>query len=185
MKSVSTIVPEQKENIDKDKVYIQDIPIISQSKTKILVENKDKLKTYFHYNIIELFIVSFCRRCSWKSLKGKNILLDKAREKLFLQLDILRFLKKMQLLELMNYVILEPYENVILQFLSKPSIALAQRKDVYDKIYTVNDIASHEVSELCKAIKELVDKNKSKREERLYQITKNEMETLVKKVTHG
>ena len=120
---------------------------------------------------------------SWKSLGIKSFLLGKAKEKLFFQLDVLNYLKKMQLIDLLGYTFLSPEENTILQFLSKPSISLAQRTDIYDKINTLNNVGMKEVDELYNAIRHLYDnKNKSEMQKRLFSLTKSEMGMWIKRI---
>lgn len=124
-----------------------------------------------------------CPCASWKKLKKKKNLLKKAKEKLFFQLDILNFLKKMQLIDLIDYVLLEPEENTILQFLSKPSVSLAQRTDIYDRIHQINNVELKEVDELYDAIKKLKNKKfKNEMQKRLYNLTKSEMGLWIKRI---
>lgn len=137
------------------------------------------------YNIIELINVSFCSSCSWKKLRVKNSLFKKGLEKLFFQLDVLNYIKQMQQLEILGYSLLEPNENIILQFLSKPSISLPQKKDIYDKIRRVNDINITEANELYDAVKQLNDRpDKTNFQKRLLKITKGEVNALLKKMRH-
>lgn len=137
----------------------------------------------FHFSLIELFLLFACSCISWKRLKAKKNLLHKAKEKLFFQLDVLNYLKKMQLLDLLVYSLLEPEENIILQFLSKPSISLAQRNDIFDKINQINNVDSKEVNELYSAIKKIEQKTKkTKIQERLYYLSKTEMGMWIRRV---
>lgn len=136
-----------------------------------------------YYNIIEIIFVLVCPSCSWRKLRRKNILFRKAIEKLFFQLDVLNYIKHMQQLEILNYSILEPNENIIVQFLSKPSISLAQKKDVYDRIRSVTDINLSEANELYTAIKQLYDnKEKTNFQKRLFKLTKGEVGKLIRKM---
>lgn len=135
----------------------------------------------FKYNIIELIFIFLFPCFEWKSLKRKNILLEKAKSKLFFQLDILTYLKNMQLLDLLNYVVFEKHENTIVRFLSKPSISFANRNDIYDQIHTVNNINSNEIDEFYSSVKYLFGKeNKNSKEERLCHITMIELNELLK-----
>ena len=141
-----------------------------------------KAKFVFNFNLVELIFVKVFPCCIWSNLKTKTVLLKKAYDKLFFQSDIMNYLKSMQLLELVNFCVLEPYQNTILQFLSKPSISLAQKKDIYDKIRTVNDIHTKEIEEVYTAIRVLSEKkNKTSLESRLYNLTKIEMNKFIKK----
>ena len=159
---------------------------ISQGKAKKfsdLAKMKSRTRINFHFNIVELFIITACPCCIWKSLSVKRHLLAKAKEKLFFQLDVLNYLKKMQFLDLLGYSLLEPEENTVLQFLSKPSISLAQRSDIYDRINKINNVNSQEIDEVYSAIKTL-SKNKEDNQmrARLYNLTKSEMGLWIKKI---
>ena len=77
---------------------------------------------------------------------------------------------------------MDPNENVILQFLSKPSISLAHRKDIYDKLHSVNDIDAKEVEDLDYAIQCLAQKvEKTPAQKRLLKLTRSEMGAFIRK----
>jgi hypothetical protein len=88
----------------------------------------------------------------------------------------------MQLLELLNYVMLEKHENLILKILSKPSISLVNRMDIYEQLhmrYNV-DITDKEMKEFYSSMNYLSDKtNKTNQELRLYKIASIEMQNLL------
>lgn len=130
-----------------------------------------------------MLFVSFLPFCAWRKLKKKKLLLEKAKMKFFFQLNILNYLKNMQLIDLLGYTLLEPSENTIIQFLSKPCISLAHKKDIYDKIHSINDIEAKEIDKLHESIKELYEiKNKTPLQKRLLKMTKMEMTVLMKKI---
>lgn len=137
----------------------------------------------FHFNLFEIMVIFVCPGCAWKKLRKKNLLLKKALSKLFFQLDILNFLKNMQLIELLNYSLLEPNESMILHFLAKPSISLAQKKDIYETIRNVNDIGSKEIDDLYIALKSLFEKKgKTQLQKRILKLAGMEMKALIKKI---
>ena len=134
------------------------------------------------YSIIELLFVFICPYCSWEKLRLKNILLAKARKKLYYQMDILTYLKNMQLLELLNYILLNSQESAILKVLAKPSISLVNRIDIYEQIHQrCNvDLNEEEMKEFISSMKYLYDKkNKTPQEERLYKIASIELQNLL------
>ena len=149
---------------------------------QINLKKKKSNEIMLKYSIIELLFVFICPCLSWEKLRLKNILLDKARKKLYFQLDILTYLKNMQLLELLNYVMLEKHENLILKILSKPSISLVNRMDIYEQLhmrYNV-DITDKEMKEFYSSMNYLSDKtNKTNQELRLYKIASIEMQNLL------
>lgn len=134
------------------------------------------------YSIIELLFVFICPYCAWEKLRLKNILLAKARKKLYYQMDILTYLKNMQLLELLNYILLHSQESAILKVLAKPSISLVNRIDIYEQIHQrCNvDLNEEEMKEFISSMKYLYDKkNKTPQEERLYKIASIELQNLL------
>ena len=125
--------------------------------------------------------------CAWKTLKMKNILLEKARKKLYFQLDILTNLKNMQLLELLNFILLDPKENIILKVLSKPSISLVNRIDIYDQLYLRHnvDLNEWEMKQFYSAMKLIHDKkNRTPIEDRLFKIASVELQNLISSNKH-
>lgn len=91
----------------------------------------------------------------------------------------------MQIIDIINYSLLETNENIIVQFLSKPSISLAQKKDLHDKIHSLNDINATEADELYTAIRNIYNlKEKTNFQKRLLRLTKIEMGKLMKKMKH-
>ena len=89
----------------------------------------------------------------------------------------------MQLLELLTYALLDPEESIILHFLSKPSISLAQKSDLFEKINKVNAVNSKEVNELYTAMKDLEEReNKTEMQKRLYNLAKSETGMWIKRV---
>ena len=117
----------------------------------------------------------------------KNILLKKARKKLYFQLDILTYLKNMQLLELLNFILLDPKENIILKVLSKPSISLVNRIDIYDQLYLRHnvDLNEWEMKQFYGAMKLIHDKkNRTPIEDRLFKIASVELQNLIRSNKH-
>ena len=150
------------------------------SKTLPLAEGKP---INFHFTFFELVLLYVCPCLSWKNFTNKKNLLNKAKTKLFFQLDVLNYLKKMQLLELLTYALLDPEESIILHFLSKPSISLAQKSDLFEKINKVNAVNSKEVNELYTAMKDLEEReNKTEMQKRLYNLAKSETGMWIKRV---
>ena len=161
---------------------------VKKNQVSIISTKKSKTdKITLQYSIIELLFVFICPCCAWKKLRMKNILLAKARKKLYFQLDILTYLKNMQLLELLNFILLDPKENIILKVLSKPSISLVNRIDIYEQLhlkYNV-DINEEEMNQFYGAMKLLHDKkNRTSIEDRLFKIASVEMQNLFNSNKH-
>ena len=139
---------------------------------------------YINYNLIELLIVFFCPCCAWRKLRKKNALLHKGKEKFFLEVDILSYLRRMQQLELLNYVLLEPEESNMLYFLSKPSLSLANQIEIFHNIILKNhvNVSKSEIDDFAEYFMHLMNKkNKTKVEKRLFKIANVQLYNLFKK----
>ena len=146
-------------------------------------ERKKKDDLDIKYNIIELAFSMLCQSCSWKKLQMKNVLLEKGKRKLFYHLDILTYLKNMQMLEIINFIVLKGYESVIVRFISKPSISIANKIDVFEQIqnrYNYNT-TEKEIIDFFQSIKYLHEKDaKSDRDRKLINIAGIELNHLMK-----
>ena len=180
-KTLATIENTEKENFKLRSVRSEKRTEVKDPKEK---EKKEKNKGLdFNFNLIEVIFSTVFPFCSWSNLKKKKSLLEKAKKKMFFQLDVLNYLKNMQLLDLLIYSVLEPSENTILQFLAKPSISLAQKKDIHDAIQSTKNIDEREIEDLHSAIKFIFDiKEKTPLQKRLLKLTKIEMGALMRKI---
>ena len=89
--------------------------------------NKKKTKEIsLKFRFQEVFLYLFCFKIYNKNLKKKIYYLEKARNNFFYNLDIQVFMKKMNLIDIYGYILFEPYQNVILKFLSTPLISIYQ-----------------------------------------------------------
>lgn len=167
----------------KSKNVVPKLPLVKKSlspRRRLALPKKGPIT--LQYSIIELLFVFICPCCAWEKLRLKNILLAKARKKLYYQMDILTYLKNMQLLELLNYILLNSKEASILKVLAKPSISLVNRIDIYEQIHQrCNvDLNEEETKEFISSMKYLYDKkNKTPQEERLYKIASIELQNLL------
>ena len=142
-----------KNNLKKANNYKQQIGKLKSKKEEYIC---------LDYNIFEILIQFLCPCISWRTLKEKNIMLQKGREKFFLNLDILSYLRKMQQLDLLCYTLLNPRELNMINFISKPSISLVNEIDLYQKIllkFNAN-ISQKEINEFVDFVKILINKNK-------------------------
>jgi len=139
--------------------------------------------TSIKHNCYEMIIYFICPYCALKKLKEKNILFNKGKNQLFFQLDIISYLRKVQQIELLNYIILDPGKNTILDFLSKPLISYHKENNFYNKIalrYN-NNITENEIENFIKYYKYLFNKdNKSHIEKRLFKLSKIYINSFIK-----
>ena len=90
----------------------------------------------------------------------------------------------MQQIELMHFLILDPSQNNMLHFLSKPSISALNKKDIYDYLdlqYNV-DIKDHEIDEFYTYLKNLNEKtDRTEIEDRLLDVAVLQLKNLLSK----
>ena len=135
------------------------------------------------HNCYEMIIYFICPYCAFKKLKEKNILFKKGKKQLFFQLDIITYLRKVQQIELLNYILLDPGKKIILDFLSKPLISYNKENNFYNKIalgYS-NNITENEIENFIKYYKDLFCKeNKDNIEKRLFKLSKIYIKSFIK-----
>ena len=142
---------------------------------------KKEKKIKLDYSIIEIIISIFCPLCSNSQLEIKNKLLEKAKYKLFSGLDILTYLRNLQRTEYLNFILLEPYQNILLGYMTKPSISLDYQFDVFEhlKLKYNPDFNGKDIEEFLKSYHLLSEiKNKTTIDTRLYNIVNIELENL-------
>ncbi len=106
----------------------------------------------------------------------------KAKKRLNFQMDVLTYLKNSQLIELLNYIILEPYQAILIKFISKPSVSLVNKIDIFEKIMNKNnfDISNKEFENFEKGFKFLCEKKeKNNLEKRLLNLVNLEINNLL------
>ena len=169
-------------NVKNDTIINIPPPKINRKMNKFLkkITIKEK-KIDLHFSIMEILISIFCPCCSNSNLETKNKLLEKAKYKLFYGLDILTYLKNLQRTEYLNFILLEPYQNVVLGYMTKPSISLDYQFDVFEHLKSKYnpDFNKGEIDDFLKSYNHLSKiKNKSSIDTRLFNIINIELENL-------
>ena len=179
-------------NAEKDKSPLsnQDILKIYSYQNKIVKSGsnffskkhrKNQEKIDLNYSIIEIIISMCCPYFSTKKLETKNKLLEKAKSKLFNGLDILTYLRNLQRTEYLNYLLLEPYQNILIGYMTKPSISLDYQFDIFEHLkskYNPNFNYGN-VEDFLRSYNLLSQiKNKTNVDTRLYNIVNIELENL-------
>lgn len=133
------------------------------------INNKKIKNIKLTYSCHEYLISFFCPTYGSNDLQTKNKLFIKAKKKFTYELDVFTYLKNTQILEIVNYLLLEHHENIILQFLSKPVISLADRIDIHDQLQLKYNYESHyekEAVDVCKVLKMIYDKKEKTNEDK-------------------
>ena len=135
----------------------------------------------FSINCCELCYYNlFCKKfhcCS--NLKVNNILYKKAKKMLNIELDILTYLKTTQTVHLLNFILLEHYQLTCLKFISKPSISLANKMSVFEKIHYYENL-NKDFNDFEKDFQYLLKKNnKNNLEKKLLNLVEMEINNLI------
>ena len=160
----------------------------NQTETKLPSTNNNKNvefinKAELNYNVFEIYFMSIFSCCLCKNLKKKKEIYDKSTEILFTKMDIIEYLKNMQILNVLNKLILSKEERNILKFLSKPSINVNEdendeNNNNFDCIFTSN-LNENEIKEFWKNYDDLKNKNnKNDIQNRLSEYTTNNLNNL-------
>ena len=169
-------------NNHKKNSISSEISIINLRKTfkneKITVKN-------FSLNIFEILLFKMfpcVHNVYCKKIKYNYFMYKKAKKKLNFQMDVLTYLKNSQLIELLNYIILEPYQAILIKFISKPSVSLVNKIDIFEKIMNKNnfEISNKEIENFEKGFKFLCEKKeKNNLEKRLLNLVNLEINNLI------
>ena len=146
--------------------------------------NKNKKDTNFYFNIFEIIIILFCPIICSKKLEKKNKLLNIAKKKFIFNFDIITFFKNMQLIELMNFILLDKYQFIMFKFLSKPFISLKNQFDLFDNIIKSykEDFTDQDIKEFKNGYKFLLDKiDKNHQEKKIFKLITKEINNIIDK----
>lgn len=140
-------------------------------------------KAELNYNVFEIYFMSIFSCCLCKNIKKKKEIYDKSTEILFTKMDIIEYLKNMQILNVLNKLILSKEERNILKFLSKPSINVNEEdhdenNNNFDCIFTSN-LNENEIKDFWKNYDDLKNNNnKNDIQNRLVEFTTNNLNNL-------
>ena len=150
-------------------------------KVKNFVKDK-KSSISLIYNLNEVLIYMFCDNLSKGNLSKKNKYMRKSVNNLLNNLDIHIYFSKMQMIELFNYILFEPYQNTILKFLSKPYISISSYKcnliDLLPKMFKT-EFTKEEFNDFLNSYTKIIElKNKNPIEEKLFRMINIEIGNL-------
>ena len=173
----------EKINTDKYEINKTISQLIKEKNTQENEKQYPNKKTIsIKYTILEIIIIKIFPCFISRYLHKKNFLFNKGKTGIFFYLDILNFMKSMATLEMLTYVILEPYQMKMLKFLAKPSISVASKINKVNQLKEdlKMDITEEEMRELISHLN-IIENNiqKSDVEKRLYDIINMEFEYLL------
>ena len=134
----------------------------------------------YKFNFFDIFIISFfsCCICN-KKLNKKKIVYEKAQETFYYQMNILCYLKNMQIISILNKIILNDEQRNLLKFLSKPIINLNGKINNFDLFFN-EKIEKKEIEEFINDYKILLEKeNKTNKEKRLFKLINDDLNNFI------
>lgn len=135
-----------------------------------------------NFSVWEIILKTVFCCCPAKTMQVKNELLKKGEEKFLQHMDILSYVRKMQELDLLKYLLLNQEQITLLNFLSKPSVSLINRKDIFQTISQKSniDINFEEIDKIHSAFNKIFDnKIKSAIDTRLIDVVSYEIDSLI------
>ena len=93
-------------------------------------------------------LLCFCRKK--KEPNYKHLLFKKAKKKFKYNMNILTYMRKIQEIDILKHILLDEKQKSLLNFLSKPSISLLNKHEIYDNLhgnYNVN-IGKNEIDNI-------------------------------------
>lgn len=102
---------------------------------KSSLEKLGKNKNPYLIRVSDLFKVIFCCRCRSKSYNKKIHIFHNAETKFNHNLDLVTFMKKMQEIEILKYLILNKDTIHLMNFISKPSVCMSNTNIGNDEEY--------------------------------------------------
>lgn len=182
-KNTYTIIGDRISSSDKVEINKTITQLIKNKNTnQETIKKYPKKKMSIKYTILEIIIIKFFPCFVTRILHKKNFLFNKGRTGIFFYLDILNFMKSMATLEMLTYIILEPYQMKMLKFLSKPSISVASKINKVNQLKEdlKMDITEDEMRELLNHLNIIENNMKTSNiEKRLYDIINMEFEYLL------
>jgi hypothetical protein len=118
-------------------------------------------KKALSFNFLEII---FGRICCNKKLTMKKQLFEKSREKLHYYMDVHTYIKKMQEIDILKFLLLNDDQRTLFNFIAKPSISLTNRnndKFLHNEILQNQQIGynlnKEEIKEIMKSYKHIYE----------------------------
>ncbi|MCQ2818336.1 MAG: hypothetical protein MJ252_13800 [archaeon] len=162
---------------------VQEVENVSNSSPDQKEEEKELLPN-FEFNTFEMVILLLInRRCLCGTIRKKAYFLEECMERLSFQMDVLTYLKRMQRLEILNYIFLDQHHSSIIKMISKPSLGVeGQSSKFYSELNEqyINDLDEKDITNFCDAVDNLYTKqNKQPFEEKLLDLATLEITSIM------
>ena len=149
-------------------------------RNSVLLNKKKKNKNSIIINDFETIVLIFFPCFASKKLKNKRLLDLNIKDKIYNSLDILSYLKNIKILENLSFVLLEKYENNLINFISKPSIFFANKYLTEYKFNKNHKIDENDLNSFFSSYKILNNVfNKNECQKKIVDLVDKEIEKIV------
>jgi len=169
-------------NFNKDEKLIRDESFVNKSEEHS--GQKKSKKNPFMINISDVCCFVFCCR----SFKKKRQIFHNAEEKFNYNIDLVTFMRKMQEVEILKYLVLNRDTLQLMNFISKPCISMSNNSEIEDdeykeffaKIEDNNNMSNENIDVVKKSYDTLVAKsNRSYTEERIMNLFDMQIQEII------
>jgi hypothetical protein len=123
-----------------------------------LIRKKDlemdtNINKFFKLSTIEIFLIK--AKCCCRKYKMRKKILKAGQQKMFFYLDVLTYVKKMQEIDILKYLLLSADQLYLFNFLSKPPVST---NDISSQVYKEFELEQRKIISLNKEeIKQMHD----------------------------
>ena len=144
--AIETEITQKKEEKDKDKVFDVEPDVEQGLKERLNSINstdsefikRKKVSNPFNINLSDICCLVFCCR----SIKTKQLIYSSSESKFNYYMDLITYMKKMQEIDIIKYLLLDVDTLNLMNFISKPSISLTKSQfetKEYKKFFNINE----------------------------------------------
>lgn len=98
---------------------------------QILPKSNSNSNMLIHNTIKEIIFNTLCFICLTKKQRLKKILYSKGFKKFSYNMNISNYIKKMNEIDIFKYLLLKEQQIYLFNFISKPSVSLHHKKEIY------------------------------------------------------
>jgi len=146
--AIETEITQNKEEKDKDKVFDVEPDVEQGLKERLNSINstdsefikRKRVSNPFNINLSDICCLVFCCR----SIKTKQLIYSSSESKFNYYMDLITYMKKMQEIDIIKYLLLDVDTLNLMNFISKPSISLTKSQfetKEYKKFFNTNEDA--------------------------------------------
>jgi len=172
--------------LNKDHNNLQDEMLINKTEESIYRKSKkeiEKEKNPYMINLSDICCFVFCCR----SLKKKQKIFKNAEEKFNYNIDLVTFMKKMQEVEILKYLLLDKDTLQLMNFISKPCVSMSnskiedeEYKEFFENTENSNDMSNKNIDNVKTSYDNIITKRqKSYTEDRIIKLFDMQIQEII------